>query len=150
MNNSRRQEVFVRRLLALLAILAALVIVTGPVSGFSRGLAPVVEQSTAYPSPDLQWQATLERVDNGLGFGLGVLYYEVHVQETGILSARHGERNPSVVFYVDSEGAEPPRIRWIDGRHLAIEYQAGPHEPGRTLDRVAEITIEYQRGGHPP
>jgi hypothetical protein len=149
MNNAGRLGGIVRRLIAAFAIAGALVIVAGSVSGFLRDSAPAVEQSTFYPSPDRQWQATLERVDNGMGMGLGVLYYEVHVHKPGTLIARHGDRDPSAVFYVDSEGVDPPRIRWTGGRRLAIEYQIGPHEPGKRTDRIAEITIEYQRVAHP-
>jgi len=104
---------------------------------------PVVEQSTTYPSSDQEWQATLEHVDNGMGFGLGVLYYEVHVNRPGTPIKMHGDSDPSVVFYLDSEGVNPPRVLWLAPRHLVIEYPTGPHEPGKKLDRIAGIAIGY-------
>src|SRR5262249_51750570 len=49
---------------------------------FLFGSSPVVEKSTSLPAPDPTWVATFERVDNGMGFGLGAEYFEVHVDKS--------------------------------------------------------------------
>ena len=43
------------------------------------GCGPVVQNSSDVTSPDLQWTATLELVDNNLGWGQGLLYDEIHL-----------------------------------------------------------------------
>ena len=40
----------------------------------------------------------MERVDNGLGFGQGAVYDEVHVQRARTAVTEHGDRSDSVVF----------------------------------------------------
>jgi hypothetical protein len=114
---------------------------------------PVVEQSTEYPSPAGRWQVTMERIDNGLGFGLGVEYYEVHLDKRWTLPwvkvlGRHGDDDRSVVFYVDSERAQPPRVQWTGPRRLRVEYDAGPPEPGKMIGRIDDVEIDYQRRAH--
>jgi hypothetical protein len=132
-------------LVALLAIGGALVLVAGFLLWLWLRPTPVVVQSWSYASPDGQWQATLEEIDNGLGMGLGVLYDEVHVHKPGPVTTGHGDSDRSVIFYVDSEAVGPPLVQWTGNRHLSIVYQNGPHEPGKKLDRIADVAIEYSR-----
>lgn len=128
-------------------VLAAGLVVAGVLALRSQAEGtPVVQRAVSYPSPDGEWQATLEEVDNGLGMGLGALFHEVRLHRTGAPIAGHGDPDASVVFYLDAEEAVPPSIRWVGARHLVVQFEAGPmHQPGRTTERVGDVTIEYQR-----
>ena len=59
---------------------------------------PIVLESHRVPSPDNAVEAIVERVDNGLGFGQGAVYDEVHVQRARTAVTEHGDRSDSVVF----------------------------------------------------
>lgn len=147
MNDTRRKGLIVRWSLRLLALAVGLLIVGVVAVYLALRPEPILEQATAYPCPDGEWQATMETIDNGMGMGLGVLYYEVHVHRAGTRIRDHGDREPSAAFYIDSQNVIPPRLRWVSARHLVIEYdQALAHNsPGKKLDRVGEIGIEYRR-----
>lgn len=100
-------------------------------------------------SPDMRWIATLETVDNGLGFGLGMLYDEVHVRRQHDAISDHGDKDESVVFYIDAmgESGNPPRMTWRDATHLVIQYDAARHTgtgPGKSVAGFRGLSIEYQ------
>jgi hypothetical protein len=107
--------------------------------------APVVEQSSDLPSPDSRWTATLERVDNGLGFGQGLAYDEVHIggPHAWRFLWRHGDPDQSVVFFAEVEAEQRPVLHWADAHHLLITYPA-ENTPGRQLTHFEDITISYQ------
>jgi hypothetical protein len=114
---------------------------------------PVVEHSSDLPSPDSHLTATLERVDNGLGFGQGAAYDEVHVSHPHAWRFlwRHGDPDKSVVFYAEESGdsaQERPVVHWADAHHLVIEYLV-ENKPGRQLTRFEDITITYQTFAKP-
>jgi hypothetical protein len=107
---------------------------------------PVVVEATTVSSPDGMWEATLEVVDNGMGFGLGLLLYEVHVHARGTNIPKHGDREPSSAFYlVDDDGTDPPLIRWLGDRKLSIDYMTHESIPGKSVDRIGDVAIEYRR-----
>src|SRR5262245_12473292 len=58
--------------------------------------SPRVLNSHPYKSPNAKWVATLEEVDNGLGFGLGAVYDEVHLTEQREAIGRPGDPGTSV------------------------------------------------------
>ncbi|MEO6279882.1 hypothetical protein [Roseateles sp.] len=112
---------------------------------------PVVGRSQAYPSPDGAFTATLEEVDNGMGFGLGALYDEVHLTRQGEAVGKHGDSGRSVVFYAESAykvGSEV-KITWIDSRHLRVEL-GGEQRPGRAVGQQGDIAIEFRRRSRTP
>ena len=106
---------------------------------------PDVMESKAYLSPDSHWSAVSERVDNGMGFGLGRLYEEVHLLPSERRIEAHGDESPSVIFYIESEQTEAdrPKIEWLDGRHIRIEYSA-LHRPYKALTSFQGFTIQYK------
>jgi len=111
---------------------------------------PMVGHVTRYPSPDLKWVATLEEVDNGLGFGQGMLYDEVHLQLANEKIVDHGDADSSAIFYADSMGKQdtlPPRLHWVNATHLVIAYDLNRIEstrPGKSIRRLQGIEIVYQ------
>jgi hypothetical protein len=109
------------------------------------GNGPIVEKSISISSPDANWQATIERVDNGMGFGMGLEYNEVHIHSPGSSIVVHGDNSPSGVFYVESEGTEYdfPTLQWIDPNHILIEYP-DLHKPGEAMSQFHGMTIEYR------
>jgi hypothetical protein len=108
--------------------------------------SPEVLKSADFTSPDAKWTATLEHVDNGAGFGQGALYEEVHLSRTGSWRFwwRHGNRERSVIFYVESAYADgdTPVVRWVDSRHLFVRYP-DCHTPGKSLSHVGDVDIAY-------
>lgn len=110
---------------------------------------PVVGQVDNFSSSDKQWVATLEEVDNGLGFGLGMLYDEVHIHRPNEKISDHGDDGNSVIFYVSSMGkvGDRPKIKWLDSTHLLISYYPATIEggkPGKALRKFQGIFIEYE------
>lgn len=100
-------------------------------------------------SPDMQWIATLETVDNGLGFGQGMLFDEIHIRRPNERILDHGDTDDSSVFYIDSMGQSnhPPRIRWDDSTHLIVTYAAAGHlgtGPGKSVRNFRGVSIEYK------
>ncbi len=106
---------------------------------------PVVEKSVSLSSPDGKWQATVESVDNGMGFGMGRLYNEVHLLPSGRVADNHGDPDPSCVFYIESEGVgkDFPTVRWVAPDRLEIEY-TDLNKPGKSLPRLGAIRIDYR------
>jgi hypothetical protein len=111
------------------------------------GFSPVVQNSSDVTSPDLQGTATLELVDNNLGWGQGLLYDEIHLSPTKSwrLFWKHGNPDRSVIFYVVSgdTGIGASSVRWNDSRHLVVRYP-DCHIPGRALPGLESVEISYE------
>jgi hypothetical protein len=129
----------------------AVAIVVACVYAFSQwdGDKPIVISSLDLESPSRNWIATQETVDNGLGFGQGMLYDEVHIRAPKETISGHGDHAESAVFYIDATGAsgEPPRLIWRDSTHLVISYdgrRSGGNGPGKGLTKFRGISIEYR------
>lgn len=112
---------------------------------------PIVISTSDVTSPDTRWVATLETVDNGLGFGLGRLYDEVHVRRPHDVISDHGDPDESVVFYIDSteNAGNAPRVTWSGATHLVIKYHIAEPTgtgPGKSVASFRGLSIEYQAG----
>jgi hypothetical protein len=110
---------------------------------------PIVGKSFDVSSPNGGSIATLEEVDNGLGFGQGMLYHEVHLRRPNETISSHGDSAESAVFYIDAMGdsRESPRLNWRDATHLVIAYDSKISQSGGAGKRVSSfdgISIEYQ------
>jgi hypothetical protein len=113
------------------------------------GDKPIVITSSELESPSKDWIATQETVDNGLGFGQGMVYDEVHIRAPNETISNHGDRAESTVFYIEAMGAsgEPPRLIWRDSTHLIISYDGSKRTgngPGKGLTNFHGISIEYR------
>jgi hypothetical protein len=112
---------------------------------------PIVVTRSDLESPNRDWIATLETVDNGLGFGQGMLYDEVHIRRPDETVSSHGDRAESAVFYIDAMGTpgDRPRLTWRDATHLIIGYdkrRSTESRPGKSITTFHGISIEYQPG----
>ena len=107
---------------------------------------PIVGQSSQIISPDSAFVATLEVVDNGLGFGQGALYEEVHVTRAGQPLGAHGDPGKSVVFYAEStyENGRDVHVRWVTARRLRVEFDS-KQKPGREVRRLGDVEVEFSR-----
>jgi hypothetical protein len=110
---------------------------------------PMVGECIDVSSPNGSWIATLEVVDNGLGFGQGALYDEVHLRRPNETISSHGDRAESAIFYIDAMGHsnERPRLNWRDATHLVIGYDSKASEsgrPGKHITSFHGVSIEYQ------
>jgi hypothetical protein len=105
---------------------------------------PIVIHSQELLSPDGAYAATLEQVDNGLGFGQGALYEEVHLRRRGEPVGAHGDPGASVVFYAEStyQGKNDVRLTWLDSRHLRVSY-GRKQRPGRAIGALGGVAIEF-------
>jgi hypothetical protein len=123
----------------LLAIGALIAMLTGCDDG-----TPIVLSETRATSPDGQLDAVIEHLDNGLGFGQGALYFEVHVLRHAARPSNHGARDNSVPYYVeDSTGQDaPPRVMWKDNGNLCIFSQSGNTAPKKWTS-VGLVLIHY-------
>jgi hypothetical protein len=110
---------------------------------------PIVGRHFDLKSPDGNWIATLEEVDNGLGFGQGMLYDEVHIRRPNETIASHGDGAESAVFYIDAMGnsGDRPSLSWRDATHLDIGYDSKRSVgggPGKSIISFRGISIQYQ------
>lgn len=110
---------------------------------------PIVGRHFDLASPNGDWIATSEEVDNGLGFGQGMLYHEVHVRRPNTSISSHGDRAESAIFYVSSMGAngELPSLSWRDATHLVVGYDSktsAGERPGKSMTSFHGISIEYR------
>lgn len=114
-------------------------------SGEDDGV-PIVNRSEAYPGPDGAYVATLEVVDNGLGFGQGALYDEVHITRRGEAVGAHGDPGRSVVFYaeVTDQKANEVSVSWVGPRRLRVTYGLAQH-PGRTVRAKDGVAVELEQ-----
>ena len=104
---------------------------------------PIVLKTAEIASPDGKWMAVLEEVDNGLGFGQGALYQEVHILPPHEKARSHGNPSSSNVFYAESAYGEGPgvTVRWLDSKHLQISYNPN-QRPGKLVKSFFGIDIE--------
>jgi len=96
-------------------------------------------------SPDSKLVATVEAMDNGLGFGQGRMYYEVHISPSGEQAGSHGDHEPSVVFWTEvlNERARPVTAKWVSQDKVRITYDLWT-KPGKQLHSRHGGEIEYQ------
>jgi hypothetical protein len=106
---------------------------------------PIVMESTRLPSPDGRSVAIVEVMDNGLGFGQGVAYDEIHVGLADLIETNHGEEDLSAVFYASQESSSDtkPEIRWLDDHHLLVLYDP-KRAPHKLLGSAAGVQIQYR------
>lgn len=111
---------------------------------------PIVLESHRVLSPDKTLEAIVERVDNGLGFGQGAVYDEVHVQRARTVVTEHGDRGDSVVFYVMEETDADLRASasWTARRRLLITYDPRRIR-GRRTREIMDVTIDYSPAAQP-
>jgi|GEM_PF-2716538 hypothetical protein len=111
---------------------------------------PIISVTSEILSPDKKWMVTEELIDNGLGFGQGMLYDEIHIRHPEDKISNHGKSDSSVVFYLDAMGddGKAPKIEWIDSNHLKISYEDLRHskgsKPGKSVTDFNGIVIEYK------
>jgi len=120
------------RIVALACLLAA------------RSDEPIVLSVKRINSPDGRTSAVIEELDNGLGFGLGALYQELHVVGATEVPRSHGERSRTVVFYVNTSEyrGSPIEAIWLSAKQLQVKYGKSL-KPGRQDRRLGGVTIEY-------
>lgn len=131
---------------ALLAFMACFVFLG---YGCSEGV-PEVLKSSRFTAPDSKVEVTLELVHNGLGLGAGDIFDEIHVSEPGA-KFTHGDRDSSVVFYMESSGmdGDRPVIEWIGAHKLLVKYPDGT-VPGKMQSQILGVSIEYRTFHLPP
>ena len=105
---------------------------------------PIVLTSMRVPSPDGKSVAIVEAVDNGLGFGQGMVYDEVHVGPSDLRTVGHGNYDVYVVFYAAQEASPSGslRVSWLDPDHVRIEYDPSLR-PARSVQSIGHIQVVY-------
>jgi hypothetical protein len=111
---------------------------------------PIATEKSRLLSPDGVSVAVLEGVDNGLGFGQGMYYDEIHVGPAGLSISDHGDGDPSVVFYAAQEAStdDAPSLHWLNARHLIVTYDL-ERRPQKLVTVVSGIQIEYRPSAKP-
>jgi hypothetical protein len=106
---------------------------------------PFVLSSSSVRSPDAKWEATLEKVDNGLGFGQGQAFFELHIQDLGATVVRRCQESVSCVFQIEEiSHNEEPTIEWTGPRQVTVKYRSSS-TPIRQVPRYMDVQIEYRR-----
>jgi len=132
--------------------IALLIVVGGYSLRHALKAEPLLGQVEDFSSPDHRLVATLEELDNGLGFGQGMLYDEIHIHRPDERVSDHGDDDRSAIFYANSMGRqtdEKPKIKWIDSSHLLIVYSPGRIDggmPGKAIQEYDGIQITYSSG----
>lgn len=103
---------------------------------------PIVLETTRIASPDSRWEAILEKVDNGLGFGQGMVFDEIHVQSMGSPVVYHGSESVGLVFYAEALSGSPT-VRWVGEQRLEVAHSASV-KPTRQVQRLMDVEIEYR------
>lgn len=106
--------------------------------------APIALSSQRSASPDGKRSAVVEKLDNGLGFGLGAIMHEVHVVGATEEVRTHGNGSRSLVFYADTTDYRGPPItvKWLSSNQLQINY-GKLLTPERKERHLGEISVEY-------
>lgn len=106
---------------------------------------PIVLKSRSIDSPSKLLVATIEEVDNGLGFGQGMIYDEIHVSSRYSPIGFHGDKDSTVVFYAESnfDKGNPPEVTWISDDKLVITLDPSTTR-GKRFKGSNGLTIEYR------
>lgn len=111
----------------------------------------IMKDTSQFISPDGKWIATLEYFDNGMGFGMGADYYEIHLVKPVEKIRRHGEESPSSIFYIESayQNGDRPHVAWTGPRKLQVVYadislSGRDKKPGRAMMTFSDVSVEYQ------
>jgi hypothetical protein len=108
------------------------------------GIPVVISQSRSV-SPDGRNDLVVEKVDNSLGFGQGLVYYEVHVVGHLRVVPDHGNKSRSCVFYVaeETDSDIPTLAGWIAPDQIVITYD-GRRNPGKSESSIGLILVQYR------
>jgi hypothetical protein len=116
------------------------------------GCGPEVLESQRVASPDGTFDAVVERLDTGVGFGQDLAFDEVHVVKRGAPVREHQDDSHSVVFRIWETEVEPRlSASWVGPKRLMITYD------GRVdlkyleyvVCRFDEVSVEYAPVGLP-
>jgi len=104
---------------------------------------PIVLQSEIHLNPSGKLAVVLEEVDNGMGFGQGALYREVHIVNAGETPEAHGDPSKTVVFYAESTygKGKDVTVEWLSEGNLRIRYDA-IQRPGRQLRSYRGVSVD--------
>jgi hypothetical protein len=133
------------KLISLAALFSLLLSLAGCDDG-----TPIVTEKSRLLSPDRMSVAVLEGVDNGLGFGQGMYYDEIHVGPADLSISDHGDPGSSVVFYAaqNASSDNPPTLQWLDAKHLVVTYDVA-RKPQKLVAQVSGVKIEYRSAAKP-
>jgi hypothetical protein len=131
----------------LLAVLALPVLAMVGMLFFAVYYDPAVPTATVVatlPNPGGTFIAVVEKVDNGMGFGQGMLYDEIHLLRHGEAVAGHGDESKTSIFYL-GDAAAAPEVRWTDDQHLSVSYAEGPSEHAVTRPGMNGLVVTYHK-----
>jgi hypothetical protein len=115
------------------------------------GCGPIVEKSQRVASPDGTFDAVVERLDTGVGFGQDVAWDEVHVVPRNATVREHQRDSHSVVFVIWETEVNAPRLAasWVGPRHLVITYDSRV-DLEYAVCRFDEVSVDYSPPVGPP
>ena len=124
---------------------AALSAISWALAGCSDGVPTVLESETVV-SPGSQAIAVVELIDNGLGFGQGLAYSEIHVGPASFKVSSHLERTPdsTLAFLAPLYGDDFSRssVKWMDDQNLVVTYGMNVR-PNTRKQKVGDVFISY-------
>lgn len=112
-------------------------------------VVPSAVVTATVPNPAGSMVAVAETVDNGMGFGQGRLYDEVHVLRRGESVTGHGTDSATVVYYIENDSSHmPPALSWTDDRHLTIAWQGDARPVLWPGAHAVVVRLEKQARAH--
>ncbi len=108
---------------------------------------PVVPTATivaTLPNPGGTFTAVVEKVDNRMELGQGMLYDEIHLVRSGKAITAHGDDSENVIFYIGHAGSSP-QVHWTDDSHLSVSYTESADFHAFTRPARDGLVVTYQK-----
>ena len=106
---------------------------------------PAVPKATVVatlPDPGGRYIAVVEKVDNGMGFGQGMRYDEIHLVRRGDAISGHGDDSKTSIFYIGDAPAAP-QVHWTDDRQLSVSYAGSVNSHAVTQPAMDGVVVTY-------
>jgi hypothetical protein len=109
---------------------------------------PIVKHTADYQSPDHNNVLTIEKIDNGLGFGQGEMIDEFHITLNGELINTHGVKSESVFLYLHSESDSQIQTHpvWMNNDSVIIDVDKNIFSkipPGKISFQFRGIHVKF-------
>ena len=105
---------------------------------------PTATVVATFPNPGGTFVAVVEKVDNGMGFGQGMLYDEIHLLRRGEAITDHGDASQTRIFYSGDAGVAP-QLHWTDERHLSVSYAGIVDAPAAMRPGRGGVLVTYNK-----
>lgn len=111
---------------------------------YAHQVVPTATIVATLPNPGGTFTAVVEKVDNRMELGQGMLYDEIHLVRSGEAIAAHGDDSQTVIFHTGHAGSSP-QVHWTDASHLSVSYTEGADFHAVTRPARDGLVVTYQK-----